>query len=193
LVFWRLSISLNDDPDKLRCLPPLTDDILEKIILLQAKAVPDFWEKFADSPDPGKAFREAIESELTAFAHHLLPLEIPIELQSRRYGVQSYIPEEVGQALFEGEREHLLHLLIEKEIFGENYDDDGPWQGDAEDLKQTLCADGSGVRESAKRLLNSYPTACGHYLARLAAKFPSRYRKHRTSAKRGWIIYPPPR
>src|SRR5207237_1646636 len=82
--FWRLSITLNDDPEKLRCLPPLTDDLAEKIIMLQAKAAPEFWHEFEKALDPRKAFREAMASELPAFAHYLLQLPIPSELQNRR-------------------------------------------------------------------------------------------------------------
>ncbi len=186
--FWRLSVTLNDNPEKLRCLPPLTDDLAEKIIMLEAKPAPDFWQQFASATDPRKAFREAIERELPAFAHALIALQIPEKFKGRRYGVASYIPEEIAQTLFEGEPEHHLLLLIDK---ADIFEDGEPWQGDAEDLKQTLCREASPVRASAVRLLGAYPTACGQYLARLAVKFPARIRKHRKANWRGWIIHPP--
>ena len=189
--FWRLSISLNDDPDKLRCLPPLSDDLADKIILFQAQPAPEFWKRFDNATDPRKAFREAIESELPAFANFLVNLVIPTSLQGRRYGVKSFIPPEVAENIFEQEPEHLLLLLIDKGIFGEEREGTGSWTGDAEDLKQTLCADGSTSQASSRRLLGAYPTACGQYLARLASKFPARFKKHRKAHWRGWIIQPP--
>lgn len=186
--FWRLSVTLNDNPEKLRCLPPLTDDLAEKIIMLEAKPAPEFWQQFATARDPRVAFREAIERELPAYAHALLASQIPEKFKGRRYGVTSYIPEEIAQTLFEGEPEHHLLLLIDKADIFEAGED---WVGDAEDLKQTLCREASPVRASAVRLLGAYPTACGQYLARLLVKFPSRIEKHRKANWRGWIIHPP--
>ncbi len=190
--FWRLSITLNDNPEKLRCLPPLTDDLAEKIIMLQAKPAPDFWERFANEHDPRAAFREAIERELPAFAHYLLSMPIPVALQGRRFGVQSYIPEDIGQTIFEGEPEHHLLLLINKGIFAPARLDDGPWRGDAEDLKQALSGDASPVQASARRLLGGVQIATvGIWLSHLESKFPGRVSKHRTAKERGWIIRPP--
>ena len=189
--FWRISITLNDNPEKLRCLPPLTDDLAEKIIMEQAKPAPEFWTRFADAPDPRKAFRDASEGELPAFAAYLLSMPIPERLKGKRYGVQSFIPAEIAQTIFESEPEHHLMLLIDKAIFPETMTHVEPWCGDAVDLKQARCSEGSTVRGSASRLLGAYPTATGQYLARLAFKFPTRFEKNRSAKKRGWIIRPP--
>lgn len=129
--FWRLSITLNDNPEKLRCLPPLTDDLAEKIIMLQAKPAPE--------------------------------------------------------TIFEGEPEHHLLLLVDKAGLFEGE----RWEGDAEDLKQTLCSS-DAVRGSAVRLMGGVQLATvGIWLSHLASKFPARVQKHRTATKRGWIIQPP--
>ena len=187
--FWRLSISLNDNPEKLRCLPPLVDDLADKIIMLEAKPVPDFWQRFASMPDPRRAFRETIEAELPAFAHYLVNTSIAERFQSRRFGVKAFIPEELAQTLFESEPEHHLLLLIDK---ADLFEDGKTWEGDAEDLKQHLCRDASPVRGSATRLLGAYPTACGQYLARLERRFPSRIKRApRKAYCRDWIIHPP--
>ena len=87
--FWRLSITVNNNPEKLRSLPPLTDDLAEKIIFLEAKPCPEFWTKFERFPDPRGAFREAVARELPAFADFLLKMKIPEDLVGRRYGVRS--------------------------------------------------------------------------------------------------------
>ncbi|MGB8352294.1 MAG: primase-helicase family protein [Chthoniobacteraceae bacterium] len=189
--FWRLSITLNDNPEKLRCLPPFTDDFAEKIILLKAKLAPEFWTRFDDTPDYRKAFREAIDRELPAFAEYLLSMAVPTGLVSRRYGVQSFIPEDIKQTMFESESEHHLLLLIDKCIFSPDKLENKQWEGSAEDLKQALCAEGSNVKDSAHRLLGLYPIVCGQYLRRLMDKFPARFQKHRSASKREWIIQPP--
>ena len=189
--FWRLSITLNDEQEKLRCLPPLTDDLAEKIIMLQAKPAPEFWARFANAPDPRQAFRDAIEGALSAFCHYLLHMPIPAAMQARRYGVASYIPEDIALRIFEGEPEHHLLLLIEKAFFADE-DERDVWRGDAEDLKQTLCADSSPVRGSAVRLLGGVQLATiGIWLSHLAAKFPARVQKHRKGDKREWLVNPP--
>ena len=190
--FWRLSITLNDNPEKLRCLPPLSDDFAEKVIMLQARPAAKFWERFADAEDPRKAFREAIDLELPAFAHWLEHTPIPEKLRARRYGVQSYIPAEIGLIIFEGEPEHHLMLLIDKGLFPGD-EKHSPWHGDAEDLKQALCEDGCPVRNSAVRLMgNTLLSTVGIWLSHLQSKFPARVEKHRTADKRGWTIHPRP-
>jgi hypothetical protein len=189
--FWRLSITLNDNPEKLRCLPPLTDDLAEKIIMLQAKPAPEFWTRFANAPDARKAFRDAVDCALPAFCHYLQHMPIPAPMQGRRYGVASHIPEEIGLLIFEGEPEHHLLLLIEKAFFADE-DDRDVWRGDAEDLKQALCAESSPVRSSAVRLLGGLQLGTiGTWLRHLKDKFPARVQSHRTSNKRVWIVNPP--
>lgn len=189
--FWRLSITLNDNPEKLRCLPPLTDDLAEKIIMLQAKQAPEFWLRFADDPDPRKAFRDSVNRELPAFVHWLETMTIPENLQARRYGVKSHIPEEIGLTIFEGEPEHHLLLLLDKGLWPAD-EPRQTWRGDAEDLKQALCSDNSSVKGSATRLIGGMQLATvGIWLSHLASKFPSRVVKHRTAEKREWVIHPP--
>lgn len=145
---------------------------------------PEYWKWFEQAADPRKAFREAIETELPAFTSYLLTLEIPTNLKGRRYGVTSFIPADVAQDIFEQEPEHLLLLLIDKQLFDEGFDGNETWKGDAEHPKQALCAENSSVRPTATRLLGSYPTACGQLISRLASQFPTRIKKHRTADKR---------
>ena len=195
--FHRITITINDHPEKMKVLPPLTEDFSEKLIMLHAKEAPDFWSKFDESPDPRRAVREAIKAEIPAFCRYLLELEIPETMRSgndgRRYGVKSYVPEELASLLFEQEPESHLLLLIDKEIFGPSAPDrDGlEWRGTAEDLKQFLTNDVRSSRQSAQRLLSVYPTACGQYLARLKDRYPTRFRKSRKATSRDWIITPP--
>lgn len=191
--FWRVSVSLNDNPEKLRSLPPMTEDVSDKVILLKVNHAPKYWERFAAASDPRRAFREAIQGELGAFAAMLRDWTIPARLVGTRYGVRSYIEPDLAQTLFESEPEALLLLLVDKCLWDDPDGDEKrePWRGDAEDLRNRLTDDASPVRVAAQRLLNSYPTACGQYLARLANRFPDRIQRKRTAQSRDWIIHPP--
>jgi hypothetical protein len=78
--FWRLTISLNDDPDKLRSLPLITSDFGDKVLIFHCNRVP--------LPMPTvslaerKAFTDAMAAEVPGYAWWLLNVfEIPEELQ----------------------------------------------------------------------------------------------------------------
>ena len=78
--FWRLTISGNDDPDKLRNLPPFTGDYSDKVIVLhcQRGPLPAF---VSDSPEDQARWRDLIMSEIPAYAHWLVnDWKIPDEL-----------------------------------------------------------------------------------------------------------------
>lgn len=194
--FHRISITINDHPEKMKVLPPLTGDFTEKLIMLQAKEALEFWMGFDNHADPRRAVREAISAELPAFCHQLLKMEIPQEMRAgndgRRYGVRSHVPEDLASMLFEQEPESHLLLLIDQELFGPKSPYAGEqWKGTAEDLKQFLTDDVRASRASAQRLLGTYATACGQLLGRLKEKYPSRFSQHRTASSRDWIIAPP--
>lgn len=86
---FTVSVSINDDPDSLRILPPLTPDIIDKIQLFQVGKNP--------LPMPTrtgaerKAFQQAIAEEIPAYCHYLLnECVVPDELKSDRFGVLHY-------------------------------------------------------------------------------------------------------
>lgn len=192
--FWRLTITLNNEPEKMRSLPPMTSDITEKLIILEAGKAEDFWKEFDQLPDPRRAFREAIERELPSFAHELLEWKVPTALNSgpdgRRYGVRSFMPEALAQEFMEGEPEFALLRLIDRELWK---DEENPadWEGEAEDLKKKLTDADSSLRSSAVRLCSSTVTL-GIYLNKLEKAYPERVKKLKRSAyKRPWKIIPP--
>ena len=160
--------------------------------MLPVKAAPEFWTCFEGAPDERKAFREAITGELPAFAHYLISMSVPPALLGRRFGLKSFIPEEISQTMFQDEPEHLLSLLIEQRFFPQDGSGIEKWEGSAEDLKQALCADDFPGRNSAQRLLGAHAVVCGQLLHRLEQEFPARFQRgHRTASKREWIIRPP--
>jgi len=186
--FWRLSITLNNEPDKLRALPPMTPDVSEKMIIIEAKACPDFWTRFESEKDPRAAFRGAFDRELPALANLLSTMTIPDRLAGKRYGVASFIPDELAAALAENEPEFILLMLIDKELWRDLPKE--PWHGDADDLKHVLTGEGSTVRASSIKLCARLDFL-GTLLSKLARAVPSRVKKlPRTAFERGWEILP---
>jgi hypothetical protein len=94
--FWRFSLSLNDDPDKLRAFPMLTGDFRDKVIMLRVLQRP--------LPMPTgtgaeiRAFNEKLKAEMPAFVWWLMnEFTVPAELlvteggaDATRFGFRSW-------------------------------------------------------------------------------------------------------
>lgn len=194
--FWRVSISVNDEPENLMILPPISDSeqdsLGDKIILLHAK--------MAEMPMPSEklddrdAFWRTLISELPAFLNFLLSWKVPEPLRHSRYGIKTWQHPHVLAALDALAPETRLLVLIDAVFFTKNDSGSGRtipkdiWNGTAEQLESLLGFSEFG--HEARRLL-SWPNAAGTYLGRLAAKHPDRVGPDRTSAARKWILYRP--
>ena len=195
---WRLSISLNDEPERLRCLPPLTTDFRDKLLLLKTSKE-DFFSRYDGETDPLDCFISAVERELPAFCAHLLTLEVPETLKDRRYGVRSYVDVEIEELLFDQEPEALLLSLVDEVLFGSaslDFKADGsggfnPWEGSATELRDKLTDQNSKGYMSARKLLDGAAEQSGRLLGKLEKKFPERFHLKRTGKKRSWIIQSP--
>jgi hypothetical protein len=195
---WRLSISLNDEPERLRCLPPLTTDFRDKLLLLKT-GKEDFFARYDGETDPLDCFISAVEKQLPSFCDHLLSLEVPESLKDRRYGVRSYVDVEIEELLFDQEPESLLLSLVDEVLFGSSaldFKDDGsggfnPWEGSATELRDKLTDQNSKGYMSARKLLDGAAEQSGRLLGKLEKKFPERFHLKRTGKKRAWIIQPP--
>jgi hypothetical protein len=183
--FWRLSITVNDEPENLMVLPPIDDSIEDKLILLRAS-------KFR-MPMPTttlkqrKAFWRRLVDELPAFLNFLLEWEIPRKLTSERFGIAHFHHPEILQAIDKLAPEYKLLRLIEEELFQSDAAD--TWEGSAEQLERRLCAENSDCRHQARKLF-TFNTACGVYLARLEKKYPDRFVSNHTREGNRWTIKP---
>jgi hypothetical protein len=200
---WRLTISVNDEPEEMMVLPPMSasekDSLGDKMFLLRARK--------AEMPMPTEndqqqaAFWEKLVSELPAYLYDLRELEIPSHLRCGRFGIKTWQHPELLAALDALAPETQLLGLVDEALFTDREEaingclnvrtvsQRDPWKGTAEALTTFLCTHSSFGYE-ARRLLN-WPTACGAYLGRLASKRPDRVKKDRASDARGWIIFPP--
>jgi hypothetical protein len=202
--FWRVSISVNDEPEAMMVLPPMNDSahdsLSDKIILLSAQK--------ADMPLPTveneewQMFWRTLVAELPAFLNFLVNWNIPHELRHPRFGVKAWQHPRLLAALDELAPETRLLVLIDEVIFrGQEIAEDvtvhigdkdkAQWQGTAERLKWRLCDSNSSFGKEAERLL-SWPSATGTYLGRLAHKHPDRVKPARTADERNWIIFRKP-
>ncbi|MEY2907189.1 MAG: hypothetical protein RLZZ408_1660 [Verrucomicrobiota bacterium] len=194
----RLSLSMNDEPERLRCHPPLTADLRDKEMLLRTSAE-NFFARYDDEEGGPEIFLRAVEKELPAFAAHLLALEVPPSLHDRRYGVRSFVDPTIEEMLFDQEPESLLLTLVDDVLFGPgslDFSEDGtgqlnPWKGSATELRDKLTDQDSKGFMTARKLLDGAAEVCGRLLGKLAKKFPDRFSEKRTGKKRSWIIQPP--
>ncbi len=183
--FWRVTITLNDEPESLAVLPPITDDIADKIILLRAQRVE--MPMPTQTPDEREAFSDALKAELPAFLHHVCSQPIPAALVSQRFGVKHFHHPEILESLSEMSPELRLLNIIDVEIFGGPIAD--PWSGSALELEHTLT---TGTRGAEARKLLSWDNATGTYLGRLKNKAgKTRVDFSRNKHSRVWTIQPP--
>jgi hypothetical protein len=187
--FWRVSISINDDPEKLKTLPPITPDMEDKLLMLKVRRCEDYWASFANADDPRRAFSEAIARELPAFADFLLGWNVPEQLKSRRFGVKHFHHPFVLSDLFDQEPESLLLSMIDRELF-KGVRSGQTWEGSLSDLEQFLKSEECESHSEARKLLSG-PSSCGTYIGRLKLKFPDRFIPRRSSTRRRWNILPP--
>lgn len=112
--FWRLSLSLNDDPDKLRILPLMTDDLTDKLLFFRVKGV-------SESPlpqpngteDEQEEYDRLITAALPAYGWWLLhEFAPPPEFLRGRFGCPAYADDQLMESINEDTpHEQLLRLL----------------------------------------------------------------------------------
>ncbi len=180
--FWRLSISLNDEPEHLQILPPIDDSIADKLMLLKVYNRP--MPMPTRTPDERAAFRRTLSSELPAFVDWLLRWEIPQELWNERYGIETFRHAGVLDAVENLGPEMRLLEYLRMFLPDPGPDAHIPWMGTAAELSARLqLAYGQDIRS----ILN-WNGATAAYLGRLAKKFPKKIKHLRTAEERKWVI-----
>src|ERR1700747_72652 len=86
--FWRISISVNDEPENLMILPPIDESLTDKLIILKAMRHPMPMPTVSD--EERSQFMNALKAELPHFAYFLFNWRIPEPLISQRYGITHY-------------------------------------------------------------------------------------------------------
>lgn len=122
--FWRLTISVNDDKDKLRSLPLITGDFGDKVLIFHCRKVPlPIIER--DSIESQRRFREVMAEELPHYLHWLLhEFTIPEAMRSygdgrsaTRFGFKEYHAPVIKEGLFDDTPHAELLRLIDMARF----------------------------------------------------------------------------
>jgi hypothetical protein len=184
--WWRVSISLNDDPEAMMILPPLDDHLADKIILLRASRF-DFPMPVSSTAEKA-AFRRQLSVEIPAFLYWLIfEYEIPAAYADpRRYNVRWFHHPVLKESLESLSPEADLLELIDI-VFGGEFRRMEIVRQASVDIEARLRS----VNERRTEKILSFRNACGTYLGRLAKKRPERVSYHRTENDRLWIIHPP--
>ena len=206
--WWRVSLSINNNVDRLKALPALTSDFGDKILLLLCESHP--MPMPTGTPEERRAFRNVITAELPAFVAFLHSWEIPAELcqtkHASRFGHDHFHHPRLTAALFEQEpQSSLLYILdncealynmtdlVFKEAGGQGSGEDDAWGwASSELLREHLCDDTTFGRFAAQaRKIFGFPGACGTYLSKLEEKFPERFTSRHTNKGNVWLLRKP--
>jgi hypothetical protein len=159
---WRMLIALNDEPEALLVLPPITEDIGDKITLFRCHKRP--LPMPAHTLEEKEAFFSKLRAELPGLLAWLESWEIPSELREERSGVKEFHHPAILAALHELSPEGQLVGLVD--IANAAGALPLPWTGTAAELKGILCHTSQTARD-AEKLLGSWAPATGTYLARI--------------------------
>lgn len=193
---WRLTISLNDDPQRLLVLPPLDADVADKIILLKVKACA--MPMPTTTPAEQDAFWRRLTGELPAFAAFLEAWEIPESLRSPRFGITHFHHPQLVEELRKSSEEHRLIELIDLGLdfrahvgLTTRAETASAWEGGSLELEQLLTREGSRVAREAAKLL-SYRNTCGRLLGALE-RMPglNRVSRRTVNGQELWTVRPP--
>lgn len=177
--YWRLTISINDDPDKLRSLPLITSDFGDKVLIFHCASAPLPLLK-GDSIPEQRLFRDTIAAEVPAYAQWLLnEWQVPEHLtmydngrSATRFGFREFHHPVIKGELFDDTPAAQLLTLIDLAEFTDVKGDDfmsGPrklwqvpsavdiegrdagllWHERAETLQQLLTGEGGCVSSVA--------------------------------------------
>ncbi len=182
---WRLSISLNDEPERLLVIPPLTEDLADKVMLLKVLSQP--MPMPTNTPREKEAFWAALRSELPAFVQFLDDYSIPEALRNSRFGIDTYHHPDLLYRLQETAPEARLLELVDGVRFG--IQDSNPWNGTASQLTAMLHGDPRYGPQARELLRNSQ--SCGNYLTRLCGADQSRVTSRLLQGNRIYTIQPP--
>ncbi len=185
--WWRISITVNDNPESLMVLPPLNEDFADKLILLRASRF-DF--PVPNSTNEEKvAFDRKLKSEIPAFLYWLLnEYQLPDQyVDPRRYNVATFHHPELKTNLESLSPESELLELIDLTLGNDKPDGDGAVWITAEKLEERI----RNVHQRRAEQIFTYRQSCAKYLHRLSVKQPDRVKKARTNAGNGWNIFRP--
>ncbi len=189
--FWRVSITLNDEPEDVMVLPPVDEGLADKLMLFRAfkKEMP----MPTETTEQWSTFNALIHVELPHFLHWLINTwQIPAGMRSHRFGVGHFHNPEILEMMASLSSEEKLLELIDARLFHKDSESSlwVPWEGKSSELELELTAASASTSYEARRLLY-FNSACGSFLGRLAQRHPERVSKRICEGYTIWKINPP--
>jgi hypothetical protein len=162
---WACVVCCNDTPESLQIIPPLDNDLADKVALLHVIGV----KLPVDTSTPeGKLQLQAlIRSELPAFAQQLMDWVTPEELHDSRSGVKAWRDPVLTDAVDAHSPARRLEDLLETALTHMGLWGDLPRDMTAADIQGRLEDSQSPVRDQARQLC-TWHGAMGSALAKLA-------------------------
>lgn len=175
--FKRSSMTVNNQPEKMSVLPPLDNDLRDKITLLNCSPA-----KLSPSREENQ---KNINRELPALAYYLTKvLRCPAKFRDDRYGVKAYHHPALVEMLSGLAPETKLLDLIDQVVFADKTLQEVHCT--ASELEAQLT-DNPKLSYQVQKLLH-FPSACGTFLSRLQVKHPERIEQTRSNGKTRWTI-----
>lgn len=132
--FWRLTLSVNDQPEHLEILPPFNESVLDKIILLYCLKRP--MPMPSGTPEEKSIFWKALKAQLPAYIWWLQNEHvIAPEMYYERFGIQPFFHPHVANLIADLAPETRLMLLIDQVFFQDSLPE---WEGTAEEFGRRM-------------------------------------------------------
>lgn len=162
---WRVMVCCNDSPENLLILPPIGEDMRDKVILLKAEPITTPVD--TSTPVGREVLQRMIEEELPMLANHLIGFTLPDALTDSRSGVLAWRHPDLVQSIDALKPESRLEELLQS-AFTCHLWNDLPQTLTASMIESRLIDKDSPVRDQAKALFGNWQAACGTYCGRLA-------------------------
>ena len=162
---WAVVVCCNDTPESLQIIPPLDNDLADKVALLHVIGVK--LPVDTSTPDGRAELQALIRSELPAFAQQLMDWVTPEELHDSRSGIKAWRDPILTDAVDAHSPQRRLEDLLEAALTHMGLWGDLPRDMTAADIQGRLEDSQSPVRDQARQLC-TWHGAMGSALAKLA-------------------------
>jgi len=187
---WRVMVCCNDNPESLQIIPPLDDDLADKVSIL--RFAPVVLQLDASGPEGKTELQRIIKGEIPAFTNYLNGFTVAEDLRDTRSGVRAWqhpaLVESLGATSPERQLAGMLALLFARGHLPQL----DRVETTAADLEAKLTAPESPCRDQARGLLGKWPAACGVYLGKLARTKPELVAAGpQRKGIQTWHVFPP--
>ena len=161
---WSVMVCCNDTPEAMQIIPPVDNDLSDKIIILHC--APVVMPVDTSSPDGRRQLQADLRAEMPFFANELVNWQIPDDLKDSRSGIKAWRDPELSDSLdVHSPANRLMDLMVNSNWM------DLPREFTALEVESRLLSMDSAVRDQARQLF-TWSGACGSALAKLA-KIPN--------------------